>query len=471
MATVNDSADESRGSITVEVLSRSDYDYKVGRSNSAMVKVNDDDDPPPEVSISAYSSSPITEGQTATFIITVSPASSKAVSIGLSVSDSGSFAAPGATGAQTVSVTGGTQSYNVRTVSDNVDEPDGAITVSVNAGSGYTPGSPSSAAVTVRDNDPAPAAASAQHAPRPVVSVLGNGGVTEGGPAHFTISADSAPSTDLTIQLMVKDATNGSDFVEAYDEGRQTVTIPAGSTSADHHVPTTDDKVDEHDGVVTVMVEDSSSQDYEKGSPQMATVQVSDNDEKATPTATPTPSPTPTPTTSPTPTRPLVVHDDEDHERPTPTPTPSPTPESTPTPYPTATPTSTPTPTPTATPVPTATPTPTLTSPTATPAPTATPVPPAPTTTPLPTPAPTPATTGATPPPTPTPTPVLFASSAGGSAGPVAPVSTAEPESSGGFDVTPSGLLGFDRWLFILLLALLALLIAATVSYLVYRLR
>ncbi len=471
VATVNDNTYENHGSISVRVSSGNGYD--IGSPKSATVKVNDDDVPPPEVSISAYSSSPITEGQTATFVITVSPATAKAITIGLSVSDSGSFAAPGSTGAQTVAVAGGTNIYHVATVSDNVDEPDGTITVSVDAGSGYTPGSPSSATVTVQDNDPAPAAASTQHAPLPVVSVFGNGGVTEGGWAHFTITADSEPSTDLEVRLMVKDALNGSNFVAADKEGRQTITIPADSTSADLHVPTIDDNVDEQDGVVTVMVEDSSSKDYEKGSPQMATVQVSDNDEKATPTptATPTPSPTPIPTAAPTPTRPRVVHDDEDHERPTPTPTPSPTPEPTPTPYPTAMPTSTPTPTPTATPVPTATPTPTLTPPTATPAPTATPVPPAPTTTPLPTPAPKPATTGATPAPTPTPTPVLFVSSAGGSAGPVAPVPTAEPESSGGFDGTPSGLLGFDRWVFILLLALLVLVIAATVSYLVYRLR
>ena len=67
------------------------------------------------------------------------------------------------------------------TVGDSTDETDGSVTVTINTGTNYTPGSPSTASVTVNDDDdpppppppPPPPAPPAPPAPPPVVEPVG----------------------------------------------------------------------------------------------------------------------------------------------------------------------------------------------------------------------------------------------------------------------------------------------------------
>ena len=116
----------------------------------------DPEDPPtvpptPVVSISAGSD--ITEGGTATFTLTASPAPASPLTVSLGVTEAGDF---GATGAATVTVSGATTSYPITTTDDAVDEADGTVTVTLEAGAGYTLGTPAAATVAVRDDDAAP---------------------------------------------------------------------------------------------------------------------------------------------------------------------------------------------------------------------------------------------------------------------------------------------------------------------------
>ncbi|MYI23864.1 MAG: hypothetical protein F4109_00295 [Gammaproteobacteria bacterium] len=103
----------------------------------------------------------------------------------------------------------------------------------------------------------------------------GTSPVAEGAAAEFTVTADVAPPSMLTVQLEVADA-SGSDFVDAGNEGGKTVTIPADASSATYRVATRADSTDELDGPVTLTV--ATGTDYEVGSASTATVTVTDDD-------------------------------------------------------------------------------------------------------------------------------------------------------------------------------------------------
>ena len=112
----------------------------------------------------------------------------------------------------------------------------------------------------------------------PVITISGGSAVTEGAGAQFTVNINSAPSSNLTVDLNVSDAA-GSDFVAPEDEGGKTVVITAGHTSATHTVPTVSDTNSEASGDVTVMVGgDLNARVYRVGSPSSATVTVNDDD-------------------------------------------------------------------------------------------------------------------------------------------------------------------------------------------------
>ncbi|MYD99218.1 MAG: hypothetical protein F4X98_17780, partial [Gammaproteobacteria bacterium] len=119
----------------------------------------------------------------------------------------------------------------------------------------------------------------------PTITIAaGTSPVNEGTGATFTVTADTAPSANLTVMLSVAEAT-GSDFVAAGDEGDQTVTITSGTTSATYTVTTQDDSTDEPNGDVTVTV--AAGTGYTVGSTSSASVTVNDNDDPAD-TAAPT---------------------------------------------------------------------------------------------------------------------------------------------------------------------------------------
>ncbi len=152
----------------------------------------------------------------------------------------------------------------------------------------YEVGSPASVTIQVCDDDPlqSPLAAISddplgedpldEETPvTPVVSINGYAFVTEGADAVFTVSRTGATTEALSVDLRVAEAPGG-DFVASGDEGDKTLSIPAGSASADYTVNTQDDAADEPDGSVTVTILSKSG--YTVGSPAAATAAVADND-------------------------------------------------------------------------------------------------------------------------------------------------------------------------------------------------
>ena len=264
VSTTNDSTDEPDGSVTATLSTGTGYTVS-GSNNAATVAVADDDDPPATPSISIAAGSSITEGTDATFTVTATPAPTTALTVNLTVSQSGNF---GATiGADTVTIpTTGSATYTVRTTNDSTDEPDGSVTATLSIGTGYTvSGSSNAATVAVSDDDDPPPAP-------PTISIAAGSGVTEGSDATFTVTASPAPATALTVNLTVSQsgsfgATTGAD----------TVTIPT-TGSATFTVSTTNDNTDEPHGSVTATLSTGTGYTV-SGSSNAATVAVSDNDD------------------------------------------------------------------------------------------------------------------------------------------------------------------------------------------------
>ena len=105
--------------------------------------------------------------------------------------------------------------------------------------------------------------------------------VVEGGEVRFTLTASSAPSANLTVNVGVTEA--GTFLIRSQHTPPSTITIAGGDTTADLILQTDNDAVDEANGTITAEVETGTG--YTVGSPSSASVTVQDNDVKlATPT-------------------------------------------------------------------------------------------------------------------------------------------------------------------------------------------
>ena len=220
--------------------------------------------PPPTPEVSIAAGADITEGSPATFTLTANPAPTQSLNVSVSPSQSGNFGAGSA--AKTVTVTtSGTATVTFSTTNDNIDEPDGSVTASVDSGTGYTVSSSTgSATLTVTDDDV------------PELSIASDGNVTEGSAASFTITASPTPHTWLTANVDI--TATGSYGVTT---GAQTVTIPT-SGSKSFTVSTSSDTTDEPDGSVTAALSTGTRYTV-SSSAGTATATVSDDDDPPPP--------------------------------------------------------------------------------------------------------------------------------------------------------------------------------------------
>ena len=222
--------------------------------------------PTPEVSITGSAGG--TEGATVTFTLTATPAPTADLVVDVSVATGGDFGYGSIPTTVTIP-SGGTATVNVATTDDSTDEPDGTVTLSIDAGSGYTVGAYGSETADVTDDDDP--VAPVVVVPDPEVSITAGAGVTEGGSATFTLTASPAPAADLDVAVTV---TADGDFGAA--TGSRTVTVPTGG-SVSFAVATSDDSADEPDGSVTAAVDAGSG--YTVSATQGAgTVNVADDD-------------------------------------------------------------------------------------------------------------------------------------------------------------------------------------------------
>ena len=113
----------------------------------------------------------------------------------------------------------------------------------------------------------------------PTVTITGGATASEGTNATFTVKSSHAPAQALSVKVNIteeEDADTGKNHVAAADEGVRTVTVAAGSTSKSFTVPTSEDWIDEPNGVITATVQAGTG--YEVGAAKSAQVNVADDD-------------------------------------------------------------------------------------------------------------------------------------------------------------------------------------------------
>ena len=266
VVTIDDAVDEPDGTIVARVVDRATA-YTVGTPGTAEVVVQDTD--LPAVTITA-DRTPITEGETASFTLTVStpaPDGGLVVEVALSEEGEGDFTDT-LPETRTVTVPAGdrTVTVSVVTIDDAVDEPDGTIVARVvDRATVYTVGTPGTAEVVVQDTDLPAVTITADRTP-----------ITEGETASFTLTVSTpAPDGGLVVEVALSEEGEG-DFTDTLPETR-TVTVPAGDRTVTVSVVTIDDAVDEPDGTIVARVVDRATV-YTVGTPGTAEVVVQDTD-------------------------------------------------------------------------------------------------------------------------------------------------------------------------------------------------
>ncbi len=266
VSTSGDSTDESNGSITATLSSGTGYTVSTS-AGSVSATVSDDDDPPPaERVVSVTAGSDITEGDDASFTVTVSPQPSSSMPVSLTVSQSGAVLPINSARHILISnYLSRPVTIKVRTVDDSTDEADGTVTVTVDDIQGYAVSTTAgSATLAVADNDV------------PELSIASDGNVTEGSAASFTITASPTPHTALTANV---DITATGSF--GVTTGAQTVTVPT-SGSKSFTVSTSGDTIDEPNGSVTATLSTGTGYTV-SSSAGSASVTVSDDDDSPQP--------------------------------------------------------------------------------------------------------------------------------------------------------------------------------------------
>ncbi len=253
VATVDDAADEADGSVSVTLGTGTGYTVATGKG-SAAVAVRDNDEP--VVSIAAGSG--VAEGASASFTVSASPVPAAPLDVTLTVGQSGDFAASGATGSRTVTIpVTGSATFEVTTVDDGTDEPDGSITATVDTGTGYTvAASPDNAAtVAVSDNDAASSG--------PTISIadatLKENGIT----GNFKVTLSEPVDWPVVVYYATRDSTPvsavaGQDYLAWKRSWRLRARFRPGQTETLIHVRLYNDSHDEGPETFEMVLFDAS---------------------------------------------------------------------------------------------------------------------------------------------------------------------------------------------------------------------
>ncbi|UAY74695.1 putative Ig domain-containing protein [Pseudoxanthomonas sp. X-1] len=234
---VADNTVESDETVIFQVANGSGY--TIGNPSSATATIVNDDYPSATIAVSPGS---VTENGSANLVYTVSlsqPAPS-ALSIGFNVGGTATAGTDYATVNAPLVIPAGqtTGTITIDPTPDTTVEPDETVAISLNAGLGYTVGSPSSATGTILNDD------------QPALSINdvsqneGSAGITN---FTFTVSLSQPAGTggvSFDIATANGTATAGSDYIAASVAG---LTIPAGSSTATFTVQVNGDTLNEPD--------------------------------------------------------------------------------------------------------------------------------------------------------------------------------------------------------------------------------
>ncbi|WP_436322428.1 beta strand repeat-containing protein [Vibrio cidicii] len=250
ITTIDDGIYEGAESFTVSISSVSGADATVSTTAGSAEVTIDDAQSAPVVSIAADQTN-VDEGDVAGFTVSIDQEADEAVVVNFTYSG---VAADGSdfTGVASVTIPAGstTADLDITTIDDGIYEGAESFTVSISSVSGAdatVSTTAGSAEVTIDD---------AQSAP--VVSIAADQtNVDEGDVAGFTVSIDQEADEAVVVNFTYSGvAADGSDFT-----GVASVTIPAGSTTADLDITTIDDGIYEGAESFTVSISSVSGAD------------------------------------------------------------------------------------------------------------------------------------------------------------------------------------------------------------------
>ncbi len=272
---IDNVGDARTGSITHTVVAGSS-DYGNVTVDSVAVTVTDDDSAPTGITLSVDIDEVAEDAGktsvTVTATVNGSTRYSDAKTVTVTVGDSDDSAASGTDYANVTAfnlvIPAGdasvSKSFDLTPTDDSIDEVDETISITGESGSLTIDGD----SITLTDDDV------------PEISISAGSAVTEGTAASFTVDANIAPATALTVKLNV--VTTDS-FAASGTTGDKTLTFRAGSDSETYTVNTQSDTTDEVDGSVTVTVQAGTDYTVDSSNDE-ASVDVNDDD--ATPTVT-----------------------------------------------------------------------------------------------------------------------------------------------------------------------------------------
>ncbi|MDE0135603.1 MAG: hypothetical protein OXM54_12255, partial [Acidimicrobiaceae bacterium] len=200
--------------------------------------------PPPTPEVTITSAVGATEGGTVSFTLTASPAPTADLEVAITVAASGDFGFGPAPASVTIPASG-SATVTVATAADDTDEPDGSVTLTLDAGSGYTVGALSSETAAVFDDDdppPPPPPPPVQYEPdqtalagcgaeKPTLSISSPTASRSDAAVGFEVSLDCAPASGVSVVLVsVRDGAVGDNIPVTFTSGQltATVTVPIG---------------------------------------------------------------------------------------------------------------------------------------------------------------------------------------------------------------------------------------------------
>ena len=277
----DDSADEEDETIILTLTSGTGY--TVGSANVHTLTITDNDEtvtiPAVSVAFALASGSVDEDAGTHNVAVNLSPA---APAGGLILNYSSGGTATNASDytslSGTVSVTAGATSVNISVVitDDSADEGEETIILTLTSGTGYTVGSVNVHTLTITDNDTTPEAA----------FYSASASVAEdAGTQNVAVRIRPAPESDLILTYDLEGTAKEEADYSITNSG--TISVEAGVDSVNIAIKIADDREDESDETVILMLTDGTG--YNVGSMKGYTLTITDNDATVTLSASPNP--------------------------------------------------------------------------------------------------------------------------------------------------------------------------------------
>ncbi|MEK7414610.1 MAG: Calx-beta domain-containing protein, partial [Planctomycetota bacterium] len=261
---LDDAVVEPHETVVINVLNGTGY--QIGGSGTVTVTIKDDESNLITVTATdATAAEPAATGGTGTYRLTRTGNPDAAITVNLAMSGTASGADYTGIGSTVTIGAGATYVDVVLTpVNDGVSEVAETAILDVIAGTGYAPGSPASATITILDDDANLATVAVGDADCQEAS--SNNGT-------FIITRLGNRAAAITVNYtMSGQATNGTDYVSLVG----TVSVAANANTATVTVDPTDDTV--YEGSETVILTIAAGTGYTVGSPASASLDLLDND-------------------------------------------------------------------------------------------------------------------------------------------------------------------------------------------------